>query len=98
MTKPLGYFCDGAMPGDTGLIAEMQNCWGSTFEALNNAQRLWIIHQIGYVLFEAHPEHSEDREHDDEVEEVIERLNELPRSELLGLLEALVAQVKSSRE
>ena len=98
MTKPIGFFCSGAMPGDTGLIAEMQDAWGSTFAALNNAQRLWIIHQTGLHLFLADPEHSQDREHDDEVEDVTERLNELSHSELLGLLEALVSQVKTSRQ
>jgi len=97
MTKPIGYFCSGSMPGDTGLIADMQESWGSTFEALNNAQRLWIIHQVGLHLFMADQEHSQDREHDEEVEEATERLNELNRYELLSLLEALVSQVKSNR-
>jgi len=97
MTKPIGYFCSGAMPEDTGLIADMQSSWGSTFDALNNAQRLWIINQAAMTLFLADPEHSQDREHDDEVEEATERLNELTRYELLSLLEAVVSQVKSNR-
>ena len=98
MTKPIGYFCSGSMPGDTGLIADMQESWGSTFEALNNAQRLWIIHQVGLHLFMSDPEHSQDREHDHEVEEVTERLDELNRYELLALLEAVVNQVRTSRQ
>ncbi|MBW4607341.1 MAG: hypothetical protein KME22_08965 [Hassallia sp. WJT32-NPBG1] len=97
MTKPIGYFCSGAMPGDTGLIAEMQDAWGSTFAALSNTQRLWIIHQTALHLFMADPTHCDDREHDDEVEDVTERLAEISYSECLGLLEALVSQVKTSR-
>jgi hypothetical protein len=97
MTKPIGYFCSGAMPGDTGLIADMQSSWGSTFEALNNAQRLWIVQQVSQALFLADSQHSEDRQYDDEVEEVTERLDELNRYELLSLLEALVSQIKSNR-
>ena len=98
MTKPIGYFCSGAMPGDTGLIADMQESWGSTFEALNNAQRLWIIQLVGQTLFQADPNSVLDSPHDEEIEEATERLEELSRYELLSLLEALVSQIKSSRE
>ena len=98
MSKPIGYFCSGAMPGDEGLISDMQQSWGSCFEALNNAQRLWIIQLVGQTLFQADPNSTLDSPHDEEIEEATERLEELPRYELLSLLEALVSQVKSSRE
>jgi len=80
------------------LIDEMKESWGQTFEALNNAQRLWLIHQSALYLFTCHPEHNIDRQHDDEVGQVTARLDELSRYELIALLEALVAQVKSNRE
>jgi hypothetical protein len=80
------------------LLDGMKHAWGQRFEALNNAQRLWLIHQTGLYLFRSHPDHNVGRKHDSEVEEVIERLDELSRYELLALLEALVAQVQSSHE
>ena len=84
------------MPGDTGLLADMQESWGSTFEALNNAQRLWIIEQVSWSLFENEPDSHLDSPRDAELQEVKERFEELSRSDLLGLLEALIAQVKGN--
>jgi hypothetical protein len=96
MTKPLGYFCSGTMPGDTGLLADMQESWGSTFEVLNNAQRLWMVQLIGLALFQNDPDSTLDSPRDSEIEEVTERFDELSRSDLLGLLDALVAQLKGN--
>ncbi|MGI8502180.1 MAG: hypothetical protein ACR2LR_13750 [Hassallia sp.] len=83
---------------ESTLIDEMKESWGQSFEALNNAQRLWLIYQTALFMFTAHPEHNVDREHDEEVGQLTVRLDELSRYELLSFLEALVAQVKSSRE
>ncbi|MBN3925636.1 hypothetical protein [Nostoc sp. NMS4] len=96
MTKPIGYFCSGTMPGDTGLLADMQESWGSTFEAINNAQRLWMIQQISSTLSQNYLESNLDSPRDSEVKEVAERLDELSPGQLLGLLDALVAQVKGN--
>lgn len=84
------------MPGDTGLLADMQESWGSTFEALNNAQRLWMIQQVSWSLFQDDPDSHLDSPRDAETEEVVQRLDELSRGQLLGLLDALVAQVKGN--
>lgn len=91
--KTLGYYA-GAFPNDEGLLNDMTESWGGTFEALNNAQRLWLVRSIANLLFEQHPMSEEDAENDEEVEEVIERLDELSQGDMLGLLEALVAQLK----
>jgi len=80
------------------LIDEMKESWGQTFEALNNAQRLWMLQSVSSYLFNADPNSTLNSEHDQEIEEAIERFDELSRYELLALLEALVAQVKSNRE
>lgn len=96
MTKPIGYFVSGTMPGDTGLLADMQESWGSTFEAINNAQRLWMIEQISSTLSQNYPESNLDSPRDSEIKEVADRLDELSPGQLLGLLDALVAQVKSN--
>jgi len=81
---------------ENSLLDEMKESWGQTFEELNNAQRLWILQSVGLTLFQADPDSVLDSEHDSEIEEATERLDELSRYELLALLEALVAQVKSN--
>ncbi|OKH47309.1 hypothetical protein NIES2101_24020 [Calothrix sp. HK-06] len=93
MPKFVGYYC-GAFPKDEGLLNDMVETWGGTFEKLNNAQRLWIVKSIANVLFEQHPMSEQDAPNDSEVEEVIERLNELMPGDMVGLLEALIAQIK----
>ena len=82
---------------DFTLLDEMKESWGQTFETLNNAQRLWILQAVGSYLFNTDPNSTLDSEHDSEIEEAIERFDELSRSDLLGLLEALVGQLKSNR-
>lgn len=78
------------------LLDEMKESWGQTFEALNNAQRLWMLQSVGLNLFNADSNSTLNSEHDDEIEEAIERLDELLRSDLLELLEALVGQLKTN--
>jgi hypothetical protein len=80
------------------LLDQMKESWGQTFEALNNAQRLWLMHQTALYMFTCHPEHCINRQHDQEVGQATARLDELSAYELLALLEALVAQVKSNCE
>lgn len=91
--KTLGYYA-GAFPKDEGLLNDMVESWGGTFEALNNAQRLWIVRSIANLLFEQHPMSEQDAPNDNEVEEAIERLDELNPGDMVGLLEALIAQIK----
>lgn len=79
------------------LLDDMKESWGSTFDALNNAQRLWILQSVGAYLFNADPNSILDSEHDEEIEEAIERFDELSNNDLLGLLEALVGQLKSNQ-
>jgi hypothetical protein len=93
MVKFLGYYC-GNFPNEDGLLQEMVEAWGGTFEKLNNAQRLWLLHTLAYELFEKDPNSSADNEHDQQIEEVTERFSEIPDSSKLGLMEALVAQLK----
>lgn len=90
MTKTLGYYTNYT-PGDTGLLAEMQESFGSQFEKLNNSQRCWML----MILAETYPDDNEiDNEHHEDVENSIERFEELSLSDRIGLMEALVAQVK----
>ncbi len=91
MTKPLGYFCSGAMPGDTGLIAEMQESWGTQFQNLNQQQRFWMLMRLAedFCAAEGEPE----SDFDSEVEEAESRFKELSPGSRMGLLQALAAQV-----
>lgn len=91
MTRPLGFYTS-VMPSDGSLLDEMQACWGSTFEALNNCQRCWMIHRLSDEL---QAEFYEDHDRDSEVEEMMLRIDELPTAQKIGLIEALINQVKT---
>ncbi|MBW4606893.1 MAG: hypothetical protein KME22_06625 [Hassallia sp. WJT32-NPBG1] len=88
--KPLGYFCDQ----NSELIADAEESWGSHFEALNDAQKFWVLHQIGLHLFMKDPEHAADSEHDGEVEYLTENLAQISRGDLLGLVQFLGSNLK----
>lgn len=86
--KPIGYYT-AYTPGDDGLLAEMQEAWGAQFQELNNTERLWMIVKLAEEVFA-----KEDDDIRGSVEEAMERLDELSPSDKLGLIEALVNQVK----
>jgi hypothetical protein len=92
MTKPVGYYTSYT-PGESGLLADMQSEWGATFEQLNQAERAWMIYQLGYQLW---------MEIDEEVRDLVEETinnrasHELSSGDKLGLIEALVNQMKYS--
>lgn len=92
MTKPIGYYTSYT-PGEEGLLADMQEEWGATFEQLNPAEKAWMIYQLGYQLW---------MEIDDTVGDLVEETinnrasQELGASDKLGLIEALVNQMKYS--
>jgi len=91
MTKPLGYY---VATNSTPLLQEMESAWGSTFDALNNCQRLWMVQLMADHLYNS-PDIYEDHELDDEVFELTERVDaELSTSQRIALIEALIAQVK----
>ncbi|UKP01455.1 hypothetical protein [Nostoc sp. UHCC 0870] len=88
MTKPIGYYTSYT-PGEEGLLADMQEEWGATFESLNNCERLWMIVKLAEDL-------CAENENDirSSVEDAMERMDELPSGDKVGLIEALVNQVK----
>jgi len=98
MTKPLGFYTSFT-PGDDGLIAEMQEAWGAQFELLNNVERTWMILKIAENLCADFSNEIEDDSVREGVETAVKRIceDELSKSDQLGLLDALVNQVKSSR-
>ncbi|AKG24911.1 hypothetical protein [Calothrix sp. 336/3] len=86
--KPIGYYTNYT-PGDEGLLAEMQEAWGAQFQKLHNGERLWMIVKL-----------AEDGCAEEEgdirpsVAEAVERIGELSRSDKLGLIDALINQLK----
>jgi hypothetical protein len=84
-------------PGDSGLLGDMEESWGSTFEALNNSERLWMLFSlVGNITADASENYdpSEIREY---TLPAIDRLNELSFSDQLGLAQALIEQIKHYR-
>jgi ATP-dependent RNA circularization protein (DNA/RNA ligase family) len=91
MTKPIAYFTN-YHPGNGGLLGDMEESWGSTFEVLTPYQRAYLIAAVSTEIFSHYS--MEDNNNDSEVEEVCERLGELSLGDQLGLLEALINQAK----
>ena len=94
MSKPIGYYTNYT-PGSSGLLEDMQEAWGAQFQQLNNSQRLWMIVKLAEDLCASEGE--VDSDHDDEVEKAMERMDELTHGDKLGLIDAIVNQVKHSR-
>lgn len=92
--KPIGYYTSYT-PGDGGLLQDMEESWGSSFEILTPYQRAYLIAAVSTKIFSQYE--TEDNENDDEIEEVTERLDELGFGDLLGLMEALINQAKVRR-
>ena len=97
MTKPLGYFCSGAMPGDEGLIADMQNAWGSTFEELNNSERLWLLSSLTGIMTADPTDDYDPYKVGSRITDATERFDELSFYEQLALAEAVIHQIKFHR-
>jgi hypothetical protein len=97
MPKPIGYYTNYT-PGDEGLLAQMQEAWGTQLQELNNGDRLWMIYKLAEELCAEFEEALEIEDLTEGVEEAVERSNsELQQSDRLGLIEALVNQVKHSK-
>ncbi len=92
--RPLGFYTSYT-PGEGGLLQDMEESWGATFEVLTPYQRAYLIAAVSTEIFNQYE--SEDNENDSEVEEVCERLGELGFGDLLGLMEALINQAKVRR-
>jgi hypothetical protein len=91
MTKPIGYWTNFTR-GDGSLLSAMEETWGSTFETLNEAERAWMIYQLGFQLWEDAEEPVSD-----EVEIFIRKAKyQIPNIEKLGLIQALVEQIKGA--
>jgi len=94
MTKPLGFFCNYT-PGDGGLLGEMEENWGgSTFEKLNQSERIWVLSTLTGVMCADATENYDPYQVGDDLVDIYERFHEINFSTQLGLAEALIAQLK----
>jgi hypothetical protein len=92
--QPIGFYTSYT-PGEGGLLQDMEESWGSTFEVLTPYQRVYLLAALSTEIFSQYE--LENNENDSEVEEVCERLGELGFGDLLGLMEALINQAKHRR-
>lgn len=92
MSKPVGYYVNTST-----LIDDMQEDWGGQFQKLNNSERLWMIFTLSGQLCADDSEHYNPNEISKLCELAMERAeNELSLHDKLGLIEALVNQIKYS--
>ncbi len=90
--KPLGYYV-AHTPGDGGLLEEMQEAWGAQFQQLTNVERLWMIVKLAEDAC-AEISETDDDDVDESVEQAMTRLDELSTSSKVGLILALVNQIR----
>lgn len=89
MNKPLSYYTTYT-PGDGGLLGEIEQAWGSTFDKLRDDEKLWLIGQLANELWQEYPIEKLPGEG---VKLVAHRApSELSVLNRIGLMNALIAQ------
>ncbi|MEM8779688.1 MAG: hypothetical protein AAGF26_12605 [Cyanobacteria bacterium P01_G01_bin.49] len=92
MSNSIGYYTSYT-PGDEGLLEEMQSAWGSSFQDLKNNERLWMIASLSLELWQKTD--FEDESIREGCEKAVSRaISELKSSDVMGLIEALVNQIR----
>jgi hypothetical protein len=91
--KPIGYYVSSHTPGDGGLLEEMQEAWGAQFQQLTNVERLWMIVKLAEDAC-AEISETDDDDVDESVEQAMTRLDELSTSSKVGLILAVVNQIR----
>lgn len=96
MTNQIEHYGDRPLD-DEGLLEEMKQVWGTRFEVLTNVERSWMIHRISENLCEFFCNDSDDDSVRESVSKACGRIwdNELSVRDQLGLIEALVNQMKT---
>jgi hypothetical protein len=91
MTLPLGYYT-GFTPGDTSLLAKIQDTYGAQLQGLNKAEKLCLITLISIDLSILA---SIETPYRNEIYDLASQVrNQLPISDREGLLECLIAGVR----
>ncbi|WP_445630424.1 hypothetical protein [Nostoc sp. DSM 114167] len=90
MSKPLGYYT-AYTPGDGSYLESLENRYGATFEKMTKKEKLFLVAAIADQL---------SAEQDGNARIEIKQLpaemyeNSVTDSDLMGLLEALIAQIR----
>ncbi|MBD2773328.1 hypothetical protein [Iningainema tapete] len=92
MSKPIGYFCNYT-PGDGGLLGDIEAECGSTFENLNQSQKLWILAYCAGAMTATETENYDPNEVGDDITPLCERLHELTLFDQLGLIKCLTENI-----
>jgi hypothetical protein len=95
MSKPIGYYCNYT-PGDDGLLGEMEEAWGSYFQALNNSERIWMLSTLTGLMCADKTENYDPYDVGDRITDATERFHELSYSDQLGLAAAILDQLKAA--
>ncbi|NEU76706.1 hypothetical protein PI95_030410 [Hassallia byssoidea VB512170] len=82
---------------DFTLLDEMKECWGQTFEQLNNSERLWLLSSVIGMMTGGVTENYNPHDVSDGVADATERFDELSFYEQVALAEALIHQIKYHR-
>lgn len=91
MSKPLGYYTSHT-PGTDSLLNDMEESFGSYFESLNETELLLMLNQLSQFLFTDNA----DGEVGSLCELALNRAeNELSVGDKLGLIQFLVARIKT---
>lgn len=93
MSKPIGYYTS-YIPNDGGLLDRMEKLWGSEFEKLNNVERAYLIFQTAVLIWFDVKRFKDGVLID--VDRIAKEITQLDLDNKLGLVQALVDQIKSS--
>jgi hypothetical protein len=93
MTKPIGYYTS-YIPGGTGLLEELQQQWGTTFEKMTRQQKLYLVVALASNLGCQCKDTCQDMSINQEIASTSQQVQSLTTSDQEGLLAALIAQIR----
>ena len=88
MTKPIGFYTN-YIPGEGGVLSDIEEALGSYFEQIRDNEKLWLIARIANDLSLKYPI---DKPPSENMERAAHRANEISVSNRIGLIHALIAQ------
>ncbi|MBD2341647.1 hypothetical protein H6G64_32415 [Calothrix sp. FACHB-156] len=94
VSKPIGYYTSYT-PGKSGLLENLQQQWGATFEKMTRQQKLYLVVGLALNLSSQYQDTCQDTSINQEIASIPQQVvKHLSTSDQEGLLEALVAQIR----
>lgn len=93
MIKPIGYYTSYT-PGEPGLLEELQQQWGATFEKMTRQQKLYLVVALASNLGCQCKDTCQDMSINQEIASTSQQVQSLTTSDQEGLLAALIAQIR----